>query len=93
MSYATMRDVLFALDLSDSEFLDQPRRHPDVPAAEPELSEERGERRRACSSGASMRSPATTMVTPTMTLAGPVTSAHDGRVSRALKSKKAATTA
>ena len=58
MSYATMRDVLFALDLSDSELRDRPRRHPDVPAAEPELPEERGERRRAGSKGASMRSPA-----------------------------------
>ena len=61
MSYATMRDALFALDLTDSELRDRPRRHPDVPAAEPELPEERGEvaeRRRACSPGASMRSPA-----------------------------------
>jgi hypothetical protein len=46
MSYATMRDVLFALDLTDSELRDRPRRHPDVPAAEPELPEERGESRR-----------------------------------------------
>ena len=58
MSYATLRDVLFALDLSNSELRNRPRRHPDVPAAEPELPEERGERRRTGSSGASMRSPA-----------------------------------
>jgi hypothetical protein len=40
-----MQDVLFALDLTDSELRDRPRRHP-VPAAEPELPEERGESRR-----------------------------------------------
>ena len=58
MSHATMRDVLFALDLSDSELGDRPRRHPDVPAADPELPEEPSERRYTGSKGASMRSPA-----------------------------------
>jgi hypothetical protein len=47
MSYATMQDVLFALDLTDSELRDRLRRHPDVPAAKPELPEERAELRRA----------------------------------------------
>ena len=46
MSYATMQDVLFALDLTDSELRDRSRRHLDLPAAEPELPEERGESRR-----------------------------------------------
>ena len=46
MSYATMRDALFALDLTDPELRAQPRQHPDVPAAEPGLQEERGESRR-----------------------------------------------
>ena len=40
MSYATMQDVLFALELTDSELLDRP-------TAEPELPEERNELRRA----------------------------------------------
>jgi hypothetical protein len=43
MSYATMQDVLFALDLDDSELRDRRRRHADVPEAEPELPEEGGE--------------------------------------------------
>src|SRR5512144_2802454 len=48
-----------------------------------------------CSSGASMPcsrtcSPATTMVSPSMIFAGPVTSANDGRAAAAPKSKKAA---
>ena len=29
MSYATMQDALFALDLADSELWDRPRLHPD----------------------------------------------------------------
>ena len=36
MSYATIQDVLFALELTDSELLDRP-------TAEPELPEERNE--------------------------------------------------
>jgi hypothetical protein len=47
MSYATMQDALFALDLIDSELRDRPRLHPDEPGAEPELPEERGELCRA----------------------------------------------
>src|SRR5512144_345549 len=48
-----------------------------------------------CSSGASMPcsrtcSPATTMVSPSMIFAGPVTSANDGRAATAPKSKKTA---
>jgi hypothetical protein len=39
MSYATMQDVLFALDLTDSELRDRP-------TAEPKLPEERSELRR-----------------------------------------------
>jgi hypothetical protein len=46
MSYATMQDVLFALDLTDSELRDRPM-HLDAPEARPELPEERGELRRA----------------------------------------------
>jgi hypothetical protein len=42
-----MQDVLFALDLTDSELRDRLRRHPDVPAAKPELPEELGKLRRA----------------------------------------------
>ena len=55
MSYATMRDVLFALDLSESELRGRPERHADVPEAEAGLPEERVERRRKDSKGASMR--------------------------------------
>jgi hypothetical protein len=47
MSYATMQDVLFALDLTDSELRDRPKLHLDAPEAQPELPEERGELRRA----------------------------------------------
>ena len=43
MSYATMQDVLLALDVDHSELRDRRRRHADVPEAEPELPEERGE--------------------------------------------------
>jgi hypothetical protein len=39
MSYATMQDALFALDLADSELWDRPRLHPDEPTDEPELPE------------------------------------------------------
>ena len=41
MSYATMQDVLFALELTDSDLRDRPRLHLDAPEAEPELPEER----------------------------------------------------
>ena len=47
MSYATMQDVSFALDLNDRELRDRPRQHPEVPAAEPELPKQRGEARPA----------------------------------------------
>jgi hypothetical protein len=47
MSYATLQDVLFALELTDSDLRDRPRLHLDAPEAEPELPEERGELRRA----------------------------------------------
>ena len=47
MSYATMQDALFALDLSDSELRDRPRLHPNEPEAAPELPEGRGELCRA----------------------------------------------
>ena len=43
MSYATMQDVLFALEVDHSELRDRRRRHANVPEAEPELPEERGE--------------------------------------------------
>ena len=46
MSYATMQDVLFALDLTDSKLRDRPKLHLDAPEAQPELPEERGELRR-----------------------------------------------
>jgi hypothetical protein len=46
MSYATMQDVSFALDLTDRELRDRPRRHPDLPAAESELPKQRRESRR-----------------------------------------------
>src|SRR5512143_1362558 len=46
MSYATMQDALFALDLADSELWDRPR-HPEESTDEPELPEEPGELRRA----------------------------------------------
>ena len=39
MSYATMQDALFALDLADSDLWDRPRLHPDEPTDEPELPE------------------------------------------------------
>ena len=42
MSYATMHDVLFDLDVSAFELRDRPKRHPAVAAAEAELPEERG---------------------------------------------------
>jgi hypothetical protein len=42
-----MQDVLFALDLTDSELRDRPKLHLDAPEAQPELPEERGELRRA----------------------------------------------
>jgi hypothetical protein len=35
MSYATMQDALFALDLADSELWDRPRLHPDEPTDNP----------------------------------------------------------
>jgi hypothetical protein len=41
MSYATMQDVLFALDLTDSELRDRPELHLYAPEAQPELPEER----------------------------------------------------
>lgn len=46
MSYATMQDALFALDLADSELWDRPR-PPEESTDEPELPEEPGELRRA----------------------------------------------
>ena len=46
MSYATMQDALFALDLTDSEVVDRPRLHLDELTDEPELPEEPGELRR-----------------------------------------------
>lgn len=46
MSYATMQDVLFAFELTDSE-LQEPRLHLDAPEAEPELPEARSGVRRA----------------------------------------------
>lgn len=47
MSYATMQDVLFAFELTDSE-LREPKLHLDAPEAEPELPEtRRSELRRA----------------------------------------------
>jgi hypothetical protein len=47
MSYATIQDVLFALELTDSDLRDRPRLRLDAPGAEPELPEDRGELRRA----------------------------------------------
>jgi hypothetical protein len=55
MSYATMQDVLFAFDVTDSELRDQPRLHPEEPADEPELPEEPGKLRRAAQPKAAMR--------------------------------------
>jgi hypothetical protein len=55
MSYATMQDALFALDLADPELWDRPRLHPDEPTDEPELPEEPGELRRAAQRKATMR--------------------------------------
>ena len=46
MSYATMQDVSFALDLTDRELRDRPGPHPD-PAAESEMPKQREEARRA----------------------------------------------
>ena len=43
MSYATMQDVLFNLDVSAFELRDRPKRHPAAAAAKAELPEERGE--------------------------------------------------
>ena len=45
MSYTTMQDALFALDLTHSELLDRPKLHRDAPEAQPELPEERIEPR------------------------------------------------
>src|SRR5512132_1664436 len=45
MSYATMQDALFALDLADSELWDRPR-HPEESTDEPELPTEPGKSRR-----------------------------------------------
>lgn len=54
MSYATMQDALFALDLADSELWDRPR-HPEESTDELELPEEPGELRRAAQPKATMR--------------------------------------
>lgn len=54
MSYATMQDALFALDLADSELWDRPR-HPEESTDEPELPEEPGELRRAAQPKATRR--------------------------------------
>jgi hypothetical protein len=42
-----MQDVLFALELTDSDLRDRPTLHLDAPEAEPELPEKRGKLRRA----------------------------------------------
>ena len=55
MSYATMQDALFALDLANSELWDRPRLHPEESTDEPELPEEPGELRRAAQPKATMR--------------------------------------
>lgn len=52
MSYATMQDVLFALDVNDSELRDHVERQQKVPSAEPDFPEERGELRDAARPGA-----------------------------------------
>ena len=55
MSYATMQDALFALDLTDSELWDRPRLHLDELTDESELPEEPGELRRGAQPKATMR--------------------------------------
>ena len=49
MSYATLLDVLFALDLADSTLEEEsiPIAHPEEPADEPKLPEEPARRRAA----------------------------------------------